>query len=72
MTPEVLYVFEDQDVSEAAQQMKEKQVRRLVVLNREKRLVGIVSLGDLSVETGDERLAGKALAGVSQPANPGR
>jgi len=56
MTPDVVCCFEDQDVQEAARLMKEKQLRRLVVLNRDKRLVGIVSLGDLAVETGDEKL----------------
>jgi CBS domain-containing protein len=50
--------------------MREKQVRRLVVLDRDKRLVGIVSLGDLAVETGDEHLAGKTLERVSQPVGP--
>jgi CBS domain-containing protein len=67
MTPDIVYCFEDQDVQEAAQRMKEYQVRRLVVLNRDKRLVGIVSLGDLAVETGDEKLAGKTLQQVSFP-----
>jgi CBS domain-containing protein len=47
--------------------MKENQIRRLVVLNRDKRLFGIVSLGDLAVETGDEKLAGKTLEEVSLP-----
>jgi CBS domain-containing protein len=67
MTPEVLYCFDDQDVAEAARIMQENQIRRLLVLNRDKRLVGIVSLGDLAVETGDQRLAGKTLEKVSQP-----
>ena len=67
MTPDVVYCFDDQDVQEAARLMKEHQVRRLVVLNRDKRLVGIVSLGDLAVETGDERLAGKTVEQVSLP-----
>jgi CBS domain-containing protein len=66
MTPQV-FCFEDQDVAEAARIMQENQIRRLVVLNRDKRLVGIVSLGDLAVETGDQRLAGKTLEKVSQP-----
>jgi len=70
MTPNVIYCFEDQDVAEAAQMMKENQVRRLVVLNRDKRLVGIVSLGDLAVDMGDEELAGNTLGGVSEPALP--
>ena len=67
MTPDVVYCFEDQDVQEAAQLMREHQVRRLVVLNRDKRLVGIVSLGDLAVETGDEKLSGRTLEHVSLP-----
>lgn len=72
MTPDVVYCFEDQDVSEAARLMEEHQIRRLVVLNREKRLVGIVSLGDLAVKTGDEQLSGEALEMVSEPAAPRR
>ena len=67
MSEGVVYCFDDQDIREVAQVMKEHQVRRLIVLNRDKRLVGIVSLGDLAVE-GDQRVAGKALKGVSQPA----
>jgi CBS domain-containing protein len=72
MTPEVFYCFEDQDVAEAAQRMKDKQVRRLLVLNRDERLVGIVSLGDLAVETGDEQLTGNTLEAVSEPNRPTR
>jgi CBS domain-containing protein len=71
MTKEVIFCFEDQDVAEAARLMKDKQVRRLVVLNRDKRLVGIVSLGDLAVDA-DEEVAGNTLEGVSQPALPNR
>ena len=70
MTPEISYCFEDQDVTEAARIMREKQIRRLPVLNREKRLVGIVSLGDLAVDGGDERLAGRTLEAVSEPSEP--
>jgi len=67
MTPEVVFCYEDQDVREAARLMQERQIRRLVVLNRDKRLTGILSLGDLAVETGDEHLAGKTVERVSQP-----
>lgn len=67
MTPEVIYCFDDEDVKEAAKKMEEKQVRRLPVLNREKRLVGIVSLGDLAVRTAKEKLAGEVLERVSKP-----
>ena len=70
MTPKVLSCFEDQDVREAAELMEANRVRRLVVLGRDRRLVGIVSLGDLAVSTRDERLAGEALERVSEPAAP--
>ena len=72
MTPGIAYCFEDQDVSEVADLMREKQVRRLPVLNRDKRMVGIVALGDLAVDTGDEQLAGHALEGISEAAPPKR
>ena len=72
MTPEVIYCFEDALVEDAALLMQEKQVRRLLVLNRDQRLVGIVSLGDLAVETRDEQLAGNTLEAVSEPNQAGR
>jgi CBS domain-containing protein len=68
MTPGIVYCFEDQDVSEAARVMEEKQVRRLVVLNRDRRMVGILSLGDLAVRNHDDRLSGEALERISEPA----
>jgi CBS domain-containing protein len=67
MTTPTIYCFEDQDVSEAARIMAENQIRRLVVLSREdKRLVGVVSLGDLA-RNGTTDLSGKVLERVSQP-----
>src|SRR5205085_4543907 len=72
MTPEVIYCFEDALVGDAALLMQKKQVRRLLVLNRDERLVGIVSLGDLAVETGDEQLAGNTLEAVSESNRPDR
>jgi len=68
MTPKIIYCFEDQDISDAAHMMEQNQVRRLVVLNYDKRLVGILSLGDLAVDTGDEQLAGHTLEAVCEPA----
>ena len=68
MTPEVAFVFEDQDVQEAARVMKERQIRRLPVVNREKQLVGIVSIGDLAV-AGDDRTSGDTLQQVSEPSH---
>jgi len=68
MTPELVYCFEDEDAADAARRMQEKQIRRLPVLNRDKRLVGIVSLGDLAVEARDDKLSGETLERVSEPA----
>jgi CBS domain-containing protein len=72
MTRDVVSCFEDQDVQEAAMLMVEKRIRRLAVLNRENKLVGIVSLGDLAVHTGNTTLGGEVLEYVSQPAEPKR
>jgi CBS domain-containing protein len=72
MTEEIVSVFEDQDVAEAARVMEEKQIRRLLVLDRDNRLVGIISLGDLAVESGDRAKAGEVLQEVSEPAVPRR
>jgi CBS domain-containing protein len=69
MSEGVEYCFEDDAVEEAARHMKDHQIRRLVVLNRDKRMVGIVSLGDLAVDTGDEQLAGETLERISEPAD---
>lgn len=68
MTPGVIFCFEDQDIADAANLMEENQVRRLVVLNRDKRMVGILSLGDLAVRNGNDRLSGEALERISEPA----
>lgn len=67
MTENVLYCFEDSDVDEAARQMQEAGVRRLLVLNASKRLVGILSLRDLSLQAGEE-LTGEVVAGISEQA----
>lgn len=67
MTAEVKFCTEDQPVEHAAHLMSECQIRRLIVLNRDRRLVGIVSLGDLALETADDELAGNALEGIAQP-----
>jgi CBS domain-containing protein len=64
-TDQVLYCYEDEDLDNVAKNMGDVQVRRLPVVNREKRLVGIVSLGDLAKN--ERKAAGKAVSGVSQP-----
>src|SRR6476620_986582 len=66
MSLEVKYCFEDEDVTHVAENMAELQVRRLPVMNRDKRLVGIVSLADLAIEGSLPKTA-QALHGISQP-----
>ncbi|MGI8424518.1 MAG: CBS domain-containing protein [Chloroflexota bacterium] len=72
MSPDVVFAYEDQDVEEAAKLMSEKQIRRLVVLNRDKRLVGIVALGDLAVDANKDKMTGQTLESISAPAQPNR
>jgi CBS domain-containing protein len=66
MTEGVAWCFEDQDYEEAAELMQERQIRRLLVMNRDKRLVGIVSLGDMATE-GRKKQAAETLQAVSEP-----
>jgi CBS domain-containing protein len=71
MTADFIYCYDDEDVEQAAKLMEEKQVRRLPVMDRKtKRLVGIVSLGDLATRHRDDQLSHEVLEQVSQPAQP--
>lgn len=65
MSAEVKYCYEDEDLDHVAKNMADIQVRRLPVVNREKRLVGIISLGDLAQS--EKKAATKAVSGVSRP-----
>jgi CBS domain-containing protein len=64
-TERVLYAREDDEVRDVAHVMESEQIRRMPIVDRNKRLVGIVALGDLATE--DEELSGEVLEGVSQP-----
>lgn len=67
MTKEVKYCFENDEIDDVAENMGDIQMRRLPVLNSKKRIVGIVSIGDLA--RSDEQCAGEALAEIAQPGN---
>ena len=67
MSREIKYCFEDQSVEEVTQNMGELRIRRLPVLTRDKRLIGILSLGDLAIDEGARDEAGEALGGISRP-----
>ena len=66
MSREVMYCYEDEDSDAVLRNMGDIQVRRLPVLNREKRLTGIVSLADLAA-TGQTARTGEALSGIVRP-----
>jgi CBS domain-containing protein len=64
---DVVTCSEDEDVEDAARMMRDKQVRRLPVLNRERRLVGILSLGDVAVDAVDPDISSETLKEISRP-----
>jgi len=66
MTTEVRYAFEDEEIEDVAENMAELQVRRLPVISRDKRLTGIISLGDIA-RLNEPSSAGVALQGISRP-----
>ena len=70
MSEKIYYCFEDDDIKDAARCMAQNQVRRLPILNRDKRLTGIVSLADIA-QTGEE-CEKTALEGVSEPSGEAR
>jgi CBS domain-containing protein len=72
MSTDIAYCLENQEVEDAVSLMEVRQIRRLPVLNLDKQLVGIVSLGDIAVHGGDTDLAGETLQAISQPAAPKR
>ena len=69
MSQEVKYCFEDEDLDHVVTNMGDQRLRRLPVMNRDKRLVGIVSLGDAAIMNSSKKTA-KALGAVSQPGGP--
>jgi len=71
MSGEVQWCYEDQTVEEAARLMSDAQVRRLPILDREERLVGMLALGDVATKSDPEN-ASQALRGISIPSEPDR
>jgi CBS domain-containing protein len=69
MTADVKYCYEDEDLDHVAENMGDIKVRRLPVVNREKRLVGIVALGDLA-RVEDKQTVAKTVKEVSEPGGP--
>ncbi len=67
MTPDVKYCFDDQEIDEVCENMAEQKIRRLPVVDRDKRLVGIISLGDIALADGQDGGTVAALTGISVP-----
>ena len=70
MSTGICWAYEDDTVQEAAKLMSEHQVRRLPIVDRNKRLVGIVALGDFAVDHSEIKPAAEALAKISEPSQP--
>jgi len=70
MTPDLVCCFANDEVKEAARLMQETQLRRLLVIDDERHLVGIVSLADIVLQTGDDKLGGETLERVTEPSAP--
>ncbi|MEO8305626.1 MAG: CBS domain-containing protein [Betaproteobacteria bacterium] len=67
MSEGIYWAYEDETIERAAELMSEHQVRRLPVVNRDKRLVGIVALGDFAVDRSEIQPAAEALSKISEP-----
>ena len=70
MTPNVVFCFEDQDVDDAGKIMQDHKIRRLPVVNRQRSLVGIISIGDIAIATGDAKFVGVTVQEISAPDAP--
>ena len=66
MTTQVEWRRDDEDLKDVLKCMSDKQIRRLPILDKDSRLVGVVSLGDLSIRV-KEKYAGEALEDISRP-----
>lgn len=67
MSEGICWAYDDDTVEHAAKIMSDKQIRRLPVVDRDKRLVGIVALGDFAVDDSEIQPAAAALAKISEP-----
>ena len=67
MSEGIIWAYESDTVENVAKIMSDHQIRRLPIVNADKRLVGIVALGDFAVESADIKLASEALSEISKP-----
>lgn len=72
MSSNVITCPEDADVDDCVKLMEQHQIRRIPVLDSQRKLIGMFTLGDLAVDVGNERLAAEAIKKISEPAEPRR
>jgi CBS-domain-containing membrane protein len=72
MSAHVRWCYEDQDVDDVLDEMRDVQIRRVPVVDREHKLVGIVSLGDLAERGGQQPRVAETLKDISTPSQPDR
>jgi len=68
MRPEVFYCYDDQDVEEVARHMQEREVRRMIIMNRDNKITGVVSLGDIAKLSVEKQMAGETLGKIAEAA----
>jgi len=71
MCPGIVFCLEENEVEAAARIMEDRQIRRLPVINEQKRMVGIISLGDIATRLADDEVGGEILERVSEPSHAG-
>ena len=68
MTQSVFYSYDDDDVERVGKYMQERDVHRMLILNRQKRLVGVITIGDIAKASGAKELAGETLGDIAEAA----
>jgi CBS domain-containing protein len=72
MSANVDYCYADDSVGDAAEKMQDRQIRRLPIVDRDQRLVGIVALGDLATDVNKPKTVASTLEKISEPSTPDR
>jgi CBS domain-containing protein len=72
MSTNVQWCYEDEDIEDVMDRMRDVQIRRVPVKDRQEHLVGMVSLGDIATKSADEDEVKDTLEGISQPSQPDR
>ena len=68
MSLQAVYCYEDDEVQNVARKMQDREVRRMLILDHQKKLVGIVSIGDIARASGDQKLVGETLGHIAEAA----